>query len=326
MSIRVALVGYGAQFGMGKHHANHVRETNGLELVSAFDTDPIRRAAARDEQGVEVHESYKALLADSEIDLVVLITPHDTHAPLSIAASRAGKHVITEKVMCLNTREADEMIAASEDAGKMLTVYQNRRWDGDYLTVKREIDTGNLGKVFSIESSVNGWWFPGGWRGVKAQGGGMLYDWGAHLADQLVQLMLPAKPKAVFAANWHGVHEVDIETQTTMMITFGNGVMAGIDVGCISHQMRPRWLVRGEKAGLRMPDWNTAAVRAGETETPVQVEESRWSDFYQNVSNHLLNGAELEVRPKEVRIGIAILEAASISADTGRSVDLEGML
>ncbi len=325
--IRTALVGYGAQFGMGKHHAENANKTEGLSLVGIYDVLEERREAARNEQPqAKVYDTYEQLLEAAEVDMVVLITPHDTHAPLSIAASRAGKHVITEKVMCLDTREADDMIDAAKAAGKMLTVYQNRRWDGDYLTVRKVIESGALGKVFQIESSVNGWWFPGGWRGVKAQGGGMLYDWGAHLTDQIVQLMLPAKPKTVFAQSCYGVHDVDIETQTTAMIAFDNGVIAEIDVGCISHYTRPRWLIRGEKAALKMQDWETASLRGNfdglHGELKVDVEPGQWGAFYENVSRHLNHGDSLFVRPEEVRIAMAIIEAAQASAKSGKSVDI----
>jgi predicted dehydrogenase len=312
---------------MGKHHATAVHSTDGLTLVGVFDVLPDRREAAAEEQpGATVHSSYEALLSDPNVDLVILITPHDTHAPLAIQASRAGKHVVTEKVMCLDTAEADAMIGAARDAERVLTVYQNRRWDGDFLTVRKTIDSGVLGNVFSIESSVNGWWFPAGWRGVKASGGGMLYDWGAHLADQLVQMKLPALPQIVFALDWSGAHAVDIETQTTASIAFSDGTIASIDVGCASHRSRSRWLVRGEKAALEMRDWETAVV-TGEVEglrgeMKLEVEKSRWGDFYTNLSRHLNEGEALAVDPAEVRIGIQILEAARRSAETGESVHL----
>jgi predicted dehydrogenase len=305
---------------MGKHHCDAVRSAEGLAVVGVFDTDPERRKAAQEEQpGVRVFETYCSMLEDPSIEALVLVTPHHTHAPLSVEASEAGKHVVTEKVMCLNTLEADAMIRAAKTAGKMLTVYQNRRWDGDYLTVRKEIRDGLLGKVFQIESSVNGWWFPAGWRGVKSMGGGMLYDWGAHLADQLVQLMLPAKPVTVFATSHHGVHDVDIETQTTADILFDNGVSAQIDVGCISHLSRPRWLIRGDRGALVMPDWEHCHFKAGVEEREVSVEPSDWAAFYTNVSRHLNHGEPLAINPEDVRIAIAVIEAAFKSAASGKS-------
>lgn len=327
MSIRVGIVGYGAQFNMGKHHAEQVRKTPGLCLHGIYDVLPERREAARVEQeGVVVYESYQHMLDDPEVDLVVLVTPHHTHAPLSIAASKAGKHVITEKVMCLNTKEADEMIQAASEAGRVLTVYQNRRWDGDFLTVRKVLETNALGKVFSIESCVNGWWCPPGWRGEKAKGGGMLYDWGAHLSDQLVQLAHPAKPKTVFATLHYGGHPVDVETHATVVVTFDNDIMAQFDVGCISHYSRPRWLIRGEKAALFMKDWNTATVKGAlcglEGELSLPVEKTDWHAFYRNVSRHLLEGEELAVKPEQARLALRIIEAAFESGATGKAINV----
>jgi len=322
MSIGVGIVGYGAQFSMGKHHCDAVAATDGLEVRAIFDMDATRRDAAKGEQpNASVAETYEELLSHEAVDLVVLVTPHDTHAPLSKQASRAGKHVMTEKVMCLNTAEADAMIDAAEQAGKMLTVYQNRRWDGDYLTVRKHLP--ELGKLFQIESSVNGWWFPGGWRGVKKQGGGMLYDWGAHLADQLVQLMLPAKPRTVFANSHHGVHDVDIETQTTVDIIFDNGVTAQIDVGCMSHLTRPRWFIRGEAGALLMQDWEHCQIKTADGEREIEGEKPNWQGIYDNVSRHLNRGEQLAVKPGEVRIAISIIEAAFQSAESGEAVHLD---
>lgn len=235
-------------------------------------------------------------------------------------ASRAGKHVMTEKVMCMDLNEADAMIAAAREAGKALTVYQNRRWDGDFRTAKKVLASGALGKVFQIESSVNGWWYPAGWRGVKACGGGMLYDWGAHLVDQMVQLMLPAMPRTVFATSHAGVHDVDVETQTTAMIVFDNGVSAEIDVGCMSHITRPRWLIRGEKAAFQMADRQHAILKTENGEESIVVEQDRWAELYTNLGRHLNCGEELAVKPEHCRIAMAVIDAMMKSAETGTSV------
>lgn len=312
---------------MGRHHAEHVHAVEGLELRAICDVLPERRDAAREEQpGAAICESLEELLERQDVELVVLITPHDTHAPLSIQASRAGKHVLTEKVMCLNVSEADEMIAATRNARRMLSVYQNRRWDGDYLLVRSVLASGILGKLVQIESSVNGYWFPVGWRGSRAHGGGMLYDWGAHLADQIVQMMLPAMPRTVFATQRYGGHEgVDVETQSTVSITFDNGVVAQFDVGCVSHLSRPRWLIRGEDAALRMEGWDTALIRGRILGTlagdfTLKAPESRWRAVYENVRDHLLEGAELAVKPEDVRLSVAVLDAARQSAETEQAV------
>lgn len=313
---------------MGKHHADQVHATEGLELRAIFDISAERREAAQAEQpNARVYNSYEELLADETVDLVVLVTPHDTHAPLSVQASRAGKHVMTEKVMCLTVAEADEMIAAANAAGKCLTVYQNRRWDGDFLLIQEVWERGILGPVFQVESSVNGHWFPAGWRGQARHGGGMLYDWGAHLADQLVQLLKPRQPQRVFATQHFGGHDdIDIETQCTVVIQFSDGIAAQLDVGCVSHLTRPRWLIRGEKAALKMEGWDQAVVRGSleglSGELHIQAPQSDWSAPYRQLRDHLLHDVDLVIQPGEVRTSIAILEAARTSAETGRTVEV----
>jgi len=320
-SIGVGIVGYGAMYSMGKHHCSQVLTTSGMDLRAIFDILPERRDAAKAEQpNALVYGTYDQLLADEAVDLVVLVTPHHTHCPLSVQASRARKHVMTEKVMCLNTAEANEMIAAASEAGKLLTVYQNRRWDGDFLTVQKVIQSGVLGDIFQIESSVNGYYFPDGWRGVKRFGGGMLYDWGAHLCDQICTLLRPAKAASVFAVSHSGAHDVDIETQTTATISFDSGVTAEIDVGCMSYLQRPRWLIRGTNGALLMSDWHAATVKTANGEETVQVEDSTWHSIYQNVADHLNKGAELIVKPNDVAESIAMIDAAFQSASTGETI------
>ncbi len=325
LAVGVGIVGYGAMYSMGKHHSAEVRATDGMELCAIYDILPERRAAAREEQpDATVYDTYEELLADPRVDLVVLVTPHNTHCALSMQASRAGKHVMTEKVMCLNVAEADEMMRAASDAGRLVTVYQNRRWDGDFLTVQKVLQSGQLGNIFQIESSVNGFYFPDGWRGVKEFGGGMLYDWGAHLCDQICTLMRPAKPVAVYAISHDGAHDVDIETQTTAMIKFDNGVSAEIDVGCMSYISRPRWLIRGDKGAFVMPDWHTAKIVTPGGEEAVEVEPSDWPAIYQNVANHLTKETPLAVSARDVRSAMQVIDAAFKSAATGEVVRIGG--
>ncbi len=315
MSFGVGIVGYGPLFAMGRHHAEAIRRTQGLALVGIYDADPERRRVAREEQpDVKVYDTYEDLLGDGEVSLVVLVTPHHTHHSLSVQASRAGKHVVTEKVMCLSVREADEMMESARQAGKMLTVYQNRRWDGDFLAVKRLWESGALGRVFSVQSCVNGFFRPAGWRAEKRFGGGMLYDWGAHLIDQVLTLFAPEKPLGVYATLYYGGQDVDVETQATVILNFSEGRIALVDVGCVSYLHPPRWVIRGEQGAVIMHDWENGSLRQGTqgdpVETPIKAEPSAWEAFYQNVSRHLNDGEELAVKPEEARLTVQVIESA----------------
>ncbi len=328
MPVKCAVVGYGPAHNMGAHHCNQIKNTDGLELVAVADVSAERRQAAAEEQGVPVFPSLTDLLDGSDAELVVLVTPHDTHAPLAIEALNAGRHVITEKVMCLNVAEADQMIEAARRAGKMLSVYHNRRWDGDYVTVRKIVDDGLLGEVFDIRSAVGGYGKPGGWRAEKKHGGGMLYDWGAHLIDQVVQ-MVPAKPVRVYATMQHRVWDVDVETHATVTVTFENGCVAQIGLSNISAIMPMRWLVRGEKGALLKQTLGgesnvlVRTVDGGQTkEREVEPLATDWAAYYKNIAAHLNDGDELAVKPEEVRTAVAVIEAAFVSAEQGRAVDL----
>ena len=175
-----AVIGYG---GMGNWHTRKVRDemSEYAELVGIYDIKP-ERCAVAEENGIKAYASREELLNDERIDLVTIATPNDLHKEIAIDALRAGKNVISEKPVTLNSQELEEIIAVAEECGKLFTVHQNRRWDEDYLTMKKLLDEDTLGNVFRIESRVQGSrGVPGDWRNGPEHGGGMVLDWGIHL-------------------------------------------------------------------------------------------------------------------------------------------------
>lgn len=186
MGIQLGIVGYG---GMGGFHHRNASKIEGVQVVGAYDIDPVRVQVA-EESGLRGFSSLEDLLACEDINTVLVAVPNDCHMEICIAASNAGKHVICEKPAALNVDELDQMIAAAGRNGKLFTVHQNRRWDKDFRIVKDILDSGELGKVYSIQSRLHG---SGGvmfgWRGEKKHGGGMLYDWGVHFIDQLMWML-----------------------------------------------------------------------------------------------------------------------------------------
>lgn len=328
--IRCVVVGYGSAYRWGHRHAEWIEQTNGLELYGICDTDETARGnAKKDFAGrVQLFSDLGEALKDEAVDMVILVTPHDTHAPLAIQALKAGKHVLTEKVMCLDTAEADAIIEAARESGKMLTVFHNRRWDSDFLTVKEVVDSGMLGDVFLVESAVSFYTEPSGWRAVKRHGGGQLYDWGAHLLDQAVQL-IPSEPATVFADVQRRVWDVDVDTFAKVIVRFDNGCLFEVDLGNVQCLSKPRWRVFGDKGTLVKETFDAdekARVRtfASSVAFDEEIESvpGDWAEVYKNVSSHLNGGAELAVKPEEVRKSIAIIEAAFQSAESGQSVSL----
>ena len=180
----LGIVGYG---GMGSWHGNIVKDIDGLTVKGVYDIKPERGEIAK-ERGFQSYHSLEELLSDEEIDIVLVSTPNDLHKPIAIQAMRAGKNVVSEKPVTLSSADLAEMIRVSEETGVLFTVHQNRRWDEDFLTMKKIYDENLLGGVFRIESRVHGSrGIPGDWRQEKEHGGGMVLDWGVHLLDQILE-------------------------------------------------------------------------------------------------------------------------------------------
>jgi len=245
--IRVGLVGYG--FAGRGFHAYLIGLVPELQLVAVATRDAARRAQAATDHGVTTYETLDDLLERGAVDLVVIATPHDTHRDLACRALDAGKHVVVDKVMCLTAAEADEMIAARDRNGTILSIFQNRRWDGDYLTVHRALDAGWLDAPFLFESAVVNYRAPRGWRGDAAAGGGILFDWGAHLIDQALQLV-PGPVASVTCDIQYRGWGAAIGSYARLLLRFTNGVLYTIEFGNLVRMETPRWRVVGERGAL----------------------------------------------------------------------------
>jgi len=340
------VVGYG--FAGRCFHAYLIGLTPDLHLHGIAARRPEVRDRAREELGTETYAAFEDVLADPVVDLVVLATPNDLHAPHAIAAMEAGKHVVTDKPMCLSLSEADDMLAAARQTGRLLTVFQNRRWDGDYLTVRLALEQGLLGDLRSIETAWGQYGPPRGWRGSQEHGGGRLLDLGAHMIDQALQLV-PSPAERVYARLCSDIWETDVEDHAHCILTFANGVDAHITTSSLTRQPRPRWYILGTGATLikegvdpqeqamiagdidaaredpvRYPRlWTEIAGRSAET--VLEPVPGRWRCFYENVAAAIMGTEELAVQPESVRAVVAVLDAARESAATGAAVCLEGV-
>jgi len=341
--INAAVVGYG--YAGRSFHSYLIGLADGLNLYAISTRDPERRAAAERERKVKTYADIDDLLKDDNVDLVVIATPHDTHAELAIKSMNAGKHVVVDKAMCMNTAEADAMIEASKKNNVILSIFQNRRWDGCYLTVKKAIEDKILGEVFMIQAAILGYGKPRGWRGIKSQVGGQIYDWGAHLVDQALRLV-PSRVDTVFCDTQHRKWDIDIESHLNCIIRFQNGVSYTIELSNICRFPKPRWFVLGDlgtlvKTGL---DPQEPAMVRGEIEKAVEDPANRakiktevngevkefvletipgnWKAYYQNISDVLNKGAELAVKPEEVRENMRLIDAIMESAEKGVSVKM----
>ncbi|MBP3389070.1 MAG: Gfo/Idh/MocA family oxidoreductase, partial [Clostridia bacterium] len=183
---KIATVGYG---GMGRWHHEGIMKTERMKFVGVYDINPARMELALKDGFERAYSSYEELIGDPEIDVVLCATPNNFHLPLVCQALEAGKAVICEKPVAMSSEELQIMMDTAARTGQVFTIHQNRRADPDFLGVWEVIRSGKLGKVFEIESRVNGSrGIPEGWRQYAVAGGGMMLDWGVHLIDQLMHM------------------------------------------------------------------------------------------------------------------------------------------
>jgi len=252
MKKNLVIIGYG---GMGGWHADHARNSDVVNLLGVYDIDPKRTLVAR-ERGLFAYDSLEDVLNDERVDLVTVATPNNHHCELVKKALRAGKNVICEKPVALNTDELKEMIAVSKETGKLFTVHQNRRWDAEYLMMKEVYDSGKLGDVFGIQSIVYGCrGIPGDWRGHKQFGGGMILDWGVHLIDQILCIVGNLKITSLYCRCEH-VTNYEVDDGFKLDMHFENGLVARVEVGTSHFIVLPRFYMAGENGSAIIPDWN----------------------------------------------------------------------
>lgn len=322
--VKVALIGYGGAFNMGLHHSNQMKATGDMRVVAVCDADPARLVQAKEEQGQDTatFTAIKDLLAWGEFDLAVLILPHNIHAAVAVQCAKAGKHVITEKPMCVSAKEATQMVEAAEKAGTMLSVFHNRRWDGDFLALRQIVETGLIGDVFHVEMFSGGYSAPRGWwRDDKVISGGIMFDWGAHFIYWLLQLV-PSPVASVYGyvqkLKWF---EMTNEDHAGAIIRFENGVIADFQQSQLARVGRDRWRVLGTNgaAAYRGDHWlvNTE-VNGLPTEMKVPFKQGEHQKYYQNIADHLLRGAELIVTGTDARRVITILDFAERSAKANK--------
>ncbi|MGQ9807028.1 MAG: Gfo/Idh/MocA family protein [Armatimonadota bacterium] len=323
--IRFGVIGYGGAFNMGKMHAEHAAAA-GMPLTAVCDLDPARTEAARaDFPGIETYNDVDEFLAKAPVDLVTVITPHNTHADLCIRSSRAGKHVITEKPMCLTADEATAMIEAAREAGKMLSVYHNRRWDGDFLAIKRAVDTGLIGEVFSIEMSMGGFSHPGHWwRSSKEISGGNFYDWGAHVVDWMLSIVGKKVLDVTGIFQKRVWMDVTNEDHTQAIIRFEDNVWGNVEISSIARAGKPRYRILGT-AGAIVDRWEghfelLSSVEGMQAECKVRYLETDWPAYYRNIAGYLTGKEELAVTPESARRVISVIETAEKSAKAGKAL------
>ncbi len=324
-AVRAAVVGYGGAFGMGKYHGEMINAA-GMQTVAACDVDPTRMAvAAKDFPGIRTYTNVDKLLEDPDIDLVVLILPHNLHASVAVKAATKGKHVIVEKPMCINVAEADAMIDAASGNNVMLSVFHNRRFDGDFMTIRSLIEKGVIGDVFHIEAMMGGLHpFGDWWRSDKKISGGAMFDWGAHIIDWILHL----QPKHVVGVDGYYQKlrwfEHTNEDHTELTIRFEGGANASVEISNLAAASKDRWRILGTKGAIVMRNWEKIEVSVDHdgyiAKFDAPIMKTNQQAYYNNIAGHLMRGEDLGVKPEEARRIIAIIEAAERSSVAQQTV------
>ncbi|MCF4138506.1 Gfo/Idh/MocA family oxidoreductase [Streptomyces sp. Tue 6430] len=350
--LRVGLIGYGLAGSV--FHAPLIAATEGLVLDTVVTSNPERREQARAGfPDVRVAGTPDELFARSaDLDLVVVASPNRTHVPLARTALEAGLAVVVDKPVAGTAAEARELAGLAEQRGLLLSVFQNRRWDNDFLTLRALLAEGALGDVWRFESRFERW-RPrpkGGWResGDPAEIGGLLYDLGSHVVDQALVLFGPVTRVYAEAVVRRAGAETDDDT--FLALTHANGVRSHLYASATTAQLGPRFRVLGSEAGYVKYglDPQEAALRdggrpgagwgeepeelwgrIGSGESPVtggggtvRTLPGDYPAYYAAVAKALTDGGPNPVTAAEAAAALDVLEAARRSARDGVAVSL----
>ena len=239
--IGIAIVGHGF---MGHEHEKMLLDFPGIKLIGFSDIDPKQLEDVT--EGLKRYASNEELMADPEVDVVLIAANNKFHKDLVIQAANAKKDIICEKPIAMSLEELDEMEAAVKANGVKFTIHHQRRFDPDFRTAKAVYDSGTLGDIYCVKSMLYG--FNGNmhdWHVFISEGGGMLYDWGVHLLDQLCWMFPGAKLTSVFA-DIRNVINKEVDDYFQIMMRFDNGVTATLELGTyfLTDKMHDKWFER----------------------------------------------------------------------------------
>jgi scyllo-inositol 2-dehydrogenase (NADP+) len=352
-TLRVALIGYGLAGSV--FHAPLIAATAGMSVAAIVTNSPARQQQARqDFPAAEILPDAAMLWSQaSRYDLAVVATPNRTHVPLGIAALHAGLPVVIDKPLAASVADAEQLITLSQQTGKLLTVFQNRRWDNDFLTVRQLLADGLLGRVTRFESRFDRYRAEprtGVWRESAAVGdaGGLLYDLGSHLIDQAVQLFGP--PLQVYAEMERQRPDAHVDDDTFVALTFEHGVHAHLWMSVVARRAGPRFRVSGlhgtyEKWGLDPQEealstgkrpgdpawgkesreqWGRLSTDVGgiHIDGAVETLNGSYERYYALLREALVAGGPAPVDPGDALLTLQIIEAAQESARQNRPVNI----
>lgn len=350
--INFGIIGFGF---MGQTHAETIKNLEYAELKAVCDTNEAQFEYAS--AGVKTYVSADELLADETIDTVIIAVPNLLHLEMVVKAAKAKKDIICEKPLAMSSEEVKEMMAVTKAEDVRFTVHHQRRWDHDYRVAKEVYDQGLVGNIYTIKSSLYG--FNGNmhdWHIYPELGGGMLYDWGVHLIDQMLW-MISAKLQTVYADVRNVINE-NVDDYFNIQLYFENGVNAQIELGTYflnssENWFERHWFIGGDKGSAKIDGFNPKGeiTRTSEllgnvpgkitmthagptrsfgpapegrilTEELPEVEVSHRM-FFDDYYAHITGKEELTIQPDQILRLMQVVEAIRISAKYHQSIHFE---
>jgi scyllo-inositol 2-dehydrogenase (NADP+) len=330
--IRVGVIGYGGAFNMGRGHLKEMEQA-GMTPVAVCEVDAERlKVAETDFPGIQTYSTVAEMLRKSDVNLVTIITPHNTHAKLALQCLKAGRHVVCEKPLAITTAECDAMIAAAKKSGVVLSTYHNRHWDGWILRAVEQIKKKKvIGEIYRVEARMGSRSLPGDWwRTSRTISGGILYDWGVHLLEYGLQLIesditeVSGFSKTGYWAPKTKWKKDTNEDEAEAVVRFRNGSWLTLNITSLDSNAKPGFLEITGTEGSYVIEGSgyTIHKRDGQNYSLEQGAHypNTWEKFYGNIADHLTKGAKLVITPEWSRRPIHILDLAAQSAKQGRTL------
>jgi predicted dehydrogenase len=320
-------------------HAMAIEKHPAFRLAAVTDSDPERRQEAVARFGCAAYDACEAMLGDRNVALMVIATPSHLHAPMSIAALNAGKHVLVDKPMALSVSEADGMLAAARKSGKLLTVFHVRRLDPDFLQIQEVLASGVLGQIHEVRIATHSYDRRRDWQTLTKFGGGQLNNIGSHLID-LGLTLAGGVWRQLFIDMRRVASAGDAVDHVKLVFKGQDGIVVDIELGVSAHSL-PHWLIMGkygsltgERDHLEWKYYDPASVaepavsegaaagrKYGSGETLPWITERRelaytdtTSQFYDRLVASLHEGAPLLVPPEQIRSLVALQDACRAQA------------
>ena len=332
-NIGVGIVGYG-KVG-SRSHRNWINERDDATLVAVSDITEVRRKAAEeDNPGIRIYEDYLQFLSDSDVDLVIITTPPNTHCNLTIQACSAGKHVFVDKPFAMTAAEADRMLSAADKAGVVIHCHQSRRYDGEYQSILACVSKGRIGRITHIRrvwSQYGDEWanwgiegFNPSWRVQKQYGGGMVYDYAPHCGDQILVLVGGAL-KQVYSDVRGIKFSAEVDDHFACMMRFAGGTTAYLEASNMTRIPSPHWYVVGTKGCITAEKVGgpiqvlADGMAEPETLQPVEIR----SELYDNLIRACRGETKPNVTPKQLMTTMKLIDAIFASSASRSIVDID---